>query len=84
MSVSLEQRHDELLAYLKDGKFAEGIEDFYAEDVSAQENNRPPAVGRTEMAAAEREFLKKVTAYHGIDVLEEFCVIRPVGIDQVG
>ena len=69
MSQSVRELHDQLIGYLKEGKFAEGIEDFYAEDVTAQENSKPPAKGRSAMAAAEREFLEKVTAYHGIDVL---------------
>ena len=61
--------HEQVIDYLKAGKFAEGIEDFYAEDATAQENGNPPSQGRDAMAANERRFLQKVTAYHGIDVL---------------
>ena len=67
--MSLHERHAQLIEYLEAGKFAEGIEDFYAEDVVAQENGGSPSRGRDAMAATERRFLKKVTAYHGIDVL---------------
>ena len=66
--TTLRQRHDELISYLDEGKFAEGIEDFYHDDVTAQENSGPPSQGREALAAAEREFLTKVTAYHGIQV----------------
>ncbi|MGI9519190.1 MAG: hypothetical protein ACR2NP_19215 [Pirellulaceae bacterium] len=67
--MSLAELHNQVIDYLKQGKFVEGIEDFYAEDATAQENNNEPSRGRENMAAAEAEFLKKVTAYHGIDVL---------------
>ena len=69
MSQSLQALHAQLIDYLKQGKFAEGIEDFYAEDASAQENTSPPTVGRDTMVKNEREFLTKVTAYHGIEIL---------------
>ena len=67
--MTLLELHGQVIDYLRQGKFAEGIEDFYAEDATAQENNNEPSTGRDNMIAAEREFLKKVTAYHGIDVL---------------
>lgn len=77
MSTSLSTLHGQVIQYLEQGKFAEGIEDFYAEDVTAQENNLTPAKGRDTLATAERGFLQKVTAYHGIDVLA-------TGIDDQG
>jgi hypothetical protein len=67
--MNLKELHGQVIDYLKQGKFVEGIEDFYAVDATAQENNKEPSRGRENMAAGEREFLKKVTNYHGIDVL---------------
>ncbi len=67
--MSLEKLHGQVIDYLKQGKFAEGIDDFYAENVIAQENSSDPFQGREAMAANERKFLQKVTAYHGIEVL---------------
>lgn len=67
--MSLEQLHDRVIDYLRQGKFAEGIEDFYAEDVTSQENANPPVQGRDLLSATERRFLQKVSAYHGIEVL---------------
>ena len=67
--MNLNELHHQVIDYLNQGKFAEGIEAFYAEDVTAQENNSPPTQGRSALANNEREFLKKVTDYHGIDVL---------------
>ena len=67
--MSLQELHAQVIEYLEAGKFAEGIEDFYTEDVRAQENGGTPSQGRDEMAATERRFLQKVSAYHGIEVL---------------
>ena len=68
MSESIRDRHAQLIAYLEEGKFAEGIEDFYADDVVAREGTAEANRGRATLAEAERVFLKKVTAYHGIEV----------------
>ena len=69
MSQSLQTLHEQVIEYLKQGKFAEGIEDLYAEDATAQENTKPPTVGRAKMVENERKFLTKVTAYHGMEIL---------------
>ncbi len=69
MSLRLKDLHDQVIDYLQQGKFAEGIEEFYAENASAQENTNTPTVGRDVMAKNERAFLTKVTAYHGIEIL---------------
>jgi hypothetical protein len=66
--TSVAERHNQLIEYLTQGKFAEGIEDFYHTDVATQENSEEPAVGREAIAENERQFLQKVTAYHGITV----------------
>jgi hypothetical protein len=75
--MNLKTLHGQVIDYLKQGKFVEGIEKFYADDATAQENNKEPSRGRENMAAGEREFLKKVTNYDGIDVLA-------TGIDDQG
>jgi hypothetical protein len=77
MSQSIKELHAQVIEYLKQGKFSEGIEDFYAEDATAQENTNPPTVGRATMLKNERQFLTKVTAYHGIEILA-------TGIDDQG
>lgn len=68
MTQCITECHDQLIAYLKAGKFVEGIEDFYAADATAQENSKPVSRGREEMAFNERRFQKKLTAYHGIEI----------------
>ena len=69
MSVLLETLHNQVIGYLKEGKFVEGIEDFYAEDSTARENSNPPTKGRKAMAVNEQKFQKKVKQYHGLDIL---------------
>ena len=66
---TIEKLHADLIDYLREGKFVEGIEDFYAPDATAQEAAGEPTRGRDLMAKNEREFLANVTAYHGIEVL---------------
>ena len=68
MSVSLSNLHNQVIDYLKQGKFAENIEDFYTEDATAQENSNPPTVGRTTMANNERPFEKKIRKYLSIEI----------------
>jgi hypothetical protein len=69
MSKNLTNLHAQVIDYLKQGKFVEGIEELYAEDATAQENTNVPTVGRATMVKNERAFLTMVTAYHGIEVL---------------
>jgi hypothetical protein len=64
MSKNLTDMHAQVIDYLKQGKFVEGIEEFYAEDASAQENTNTPTVGQATMVKNERAFLTTVTAYH--------------------
>lgn len=65
---TVQDLHAEVIAYLKAGKFVEGIEDFYSEDATARENSKPPVVGRAKMVHDEKRFQKKLTAYHGIEI----------------
>lgn len=69
MSEKLETLHNQVIAYLKEGKFVEGIEDFYTENATAQENGKPLTRGRSAMAAIEKKFQKKVKTYGGIEIL---------------
>lgn len=68
MYGSLTDTHNRLVDYLKNGKFVEGIADFYDADVVQRENSGPPAHGRDHIMANERRFQKKLKSYHGIDV----------------
>lgn len=61
--------HNEIITALEGGDFVGPIEKFYAENISVQTNNEEPSHGRDAIAAAEAEYVKGVTAFHGIKVL---------------
>lgn len=65
---SLKELHDSLIGYLHEGKFVEGIKDFYAKDATIQENSEPATLGRAAMVDKETRFQKKVEKLHGIEV----------------
>ena len=67
--MKLEDLHDDVLAYVKRGEFAQGIEAFYAEDVTQQINNDPLAHGRDEIAKAEYEYQGAVTSLEKVELL---------------
>ena len=58
--MSLQEQHDQLIQYLKEGKFAEAIEDFYTEQVIAREMGGEPSQGRAEIAANECDLMLAV------------------------
>src|SRR5271168_4017010 len=61
----------ELIALVREGKFLEAIERFYAEDASMQENLDPPRVGLAALIENERNFLARVPDIH----LERFSFL---------
>lgn len=67
--MKLADLHQEIIVALEKGDFVGPIEKFYATDVIVQTNNETPAHGRDAVAAAETEYVKGVTAFHGIRVL---------------
>jgi ketosteroid isomerase-like protein len=60
--------HQEIIDALHKGDFVGPIEKFYAEDVVAQANTDAPSSGRDAIAAAEADYVKGVTAFHGVTV----------------
>lgn len=67
--MKLAELHQEIIVALEKGDFVGPIEKFYAPDVLVQTNNEAPAQGRDAVAAAEAEYVKGVTAFHGVRVL---------------
>lgn len=67
--MKLADLHQEIITALEKGDFVGPIEKFYAEDVVVRTNNEAPAHGRDAIALAESEYVKGVTAFHGIEVL---------------
>jgi ketosteroid isomerase-like protein len=48
------------IATIERGEFLEALAKFYAEDMTAQENNQPPRVGRAAQIANEEAALKRM------------------------
>lgn len=51
---------EQFIATIERGEFLEALSQFYAEDMSAQENNQPPRVGRAAQLANEEAALKRM------------------------
>ncbi len=51
------ERVQALVAMVEAGKYVEAIEQFYAEDATMQENNKPPRGGRDKLIEGERKTL---------------------------
>ena len=50
----------DFIATIERGEFLEALNKFYAEDMTAQENNAPPRVGRAAQQANEEAALKRM------------------------
>lgn len=51
---------EDFIATIERGEFLEALPRFYAEDMTAQENNSPPRVGRAAQTASEEATLKRM------------------------
>lgn len=60
MKSTLSERVDKLNAMIRDGKIIEAMTEFYADDVSMQENETPPTVGKSQNIAREKQFVSNV------------------------
>ena len=58
------QRVQDLIAHVERGRFADGIEEFYADDVVMQDNLSQPTVGKTANHARERGFEAYIATLH--------------------
>jgi ketosteroid isomerase-like protein len=53
---------------LREGKFVEGMEEFYADDVVNEEPTGAKTEGKATIIANEKDILENVATYHGIEV----------------
>lgn len=51
---------EDFVAMIERGEFLEALDRFYAEDMTAQENNQPPRIGRKAQVANETAALKRM------------------------
>ena len=53
---------EDLIAKVVGGKALEAFDRYYADDVTMQENEQPPRVGKAACRAFEEDFLSKIKA----------------------
>ena len=59
----------ELNRWVAEGRALEAMDEFYAEDVSMQENTEPPTVGRAANLEREKAFLASVAEWRNYEVI---------------
>ena len=64
----LSARVNDLVSYIRDGRILEAMREFYADDVSMQENNNPPTVGLAANLERERQFVNSVRQWKSLNV----------------
>lgn len=65
---SLLTKTQQIIALLVKGEFVEGMEQFYADDVIAEEPTGVMIQGKQAIIDNEKKILQQVKAYHGIEV----------------
>ena len=65
---NLQDRLEDLFSYIREGRILDAINEFYAEDVTMQENSLPPTVGREANFEREKQFLSMVKEWKGFEV----------------
>jgi len=68
MSETLLEKTKRMIEGLKHGKFVEGMEEFYADDVINEEPTGVKTAGKATLIENEKETLENVAAYHGIEI----------------
>ena len=77
-ATDLAARVDDLVSYIRAGRILEAMREFYADDVSMQENNNPPTVGLEANYAREEQFVSSVKQWKSLNV-EAVAVDRQRG-----
>ena len=68
MSESLLQKTQRMITDLEQGRFVEGMEEFYADDAVNEEPTGATIEGKSAIIANEKAVLENVAAYHGIEI----------------
>jgi hypothetical protein len=68
MSETLLDKTKRMIEALKEGKFVEGMEGFYADDAVNEEPTGAKIEGKANIIANEKKVLEQVKAYHGIEI----------------
>ena len=67
-TIRLEERLEDLITYIREGRIPDALDEFYAEDVVMQENTLPPTIGRKANRDREQQFLNTVKEWQRFDV----------------
>lgn len=67
-TINLQDRLEDLFAYIREGRILDAINEFYAEDAAMQENDQPPTVGRKANFEREKQFISTVKEWKRFDV----------------
>lgn len=59
---------NDLNQMILEGNALEAFEKYYADDITMQEGNEPPIVGKDVNRQREKEFFAKITEFRGADV----------------
>ena len=68
--MKLADLHQSIIEAIQNGDFVGPIDAHYADDIVAITNSGEPARGRAAISAAEAEYVKGVTAFHGVEVFD--------------
>src|SRR3954466_1124583 len=58
----------ELVSYIQSGRIHDAMLEFYADDVTMQENNSPPTVGLPANVEREKQFVASVKEWKSLNV----------------
>ena len=58
--VDVQERQQQLIGYIREGRILEAIREFYADDTQMQENANAPTTGLAANLEREQQFLKGV------------------------
>jgi hypothetical protein len=67
-TINLQQRLNDLLGYIRQGKIIEAMTEFYDNDAKMQENANPPTVGLAANIEREKQFMSGVKEWKGFNV----------------
>jgi hypothetical protein len=68
MSESLIEKTRRMIEGLREGRFVEGMEEFYADDVVNEEPTGATIEGKDAIIANEKATLENVATFHGIEI----------------
>lgn len=68
-TAHLQQRLNDLLSHIRQGKVIEALNEFYDQNTQMQENANPPTKGLAANIAREQEFMNGVKEWQGFNVV---------------